>query len=104
MLPLSRATVVKLLGLEGDIRNQYPMEKHLTTGELMSKDKYETLRLSAVERHIDDAIQRLHSVYGTDLSAFFKNVQREAQAKSLSNSPDLPISKQPLRRKDKVRR
>ncbi len=70
----------------------------------MSKDKYETLRLSAVERHIDDAIQRVHSVYGTDLSAFFKNVQREAQAQRLPSPPDSPAVKQPLRRKDKARR
>jgi hypothetical protein len=48
----------------------------------MLKDKYKTMRLSAVEQNIDRAIQRVYNAYGTDLSAFFKKVQREAQAKA----------------------
>ncbi len=58
----------------------------------MLKDKYKTMRLSAVERNIDHAIQRVYNAYGTDLSAFFKKVQREAHAKAAS-SPEPPTPK-----------
>jgi hypothetical protein len=52
------------------------------TGALMLKNKYETMRLSAVERDIDEAIQRVHEVYGTDLSAFFKKAQHDLQMRA----------------------
>ena len=49
----------------------------------MLKDKQHTRKLSAVERDIDAAIQRVHDAYGTDLSAFFQKVQRETQRTQL---------------------
>jgi hypothetical protein len=45
----------------------------------MVRQKQHIVKLSAVERDIDAAIQRVHEAYGTDLSAFFKKIQREAQ-------------------------
>jgi len=45
----------------------------------MLRDKHNTLKLSAIEKDIDAAIQRVQDAYGTDLSAFFKKVQRETQ-------------------------
>ncbi len=46
----------------------------------MSRDKqHSTRKLSAVEKDIDAAIQRVHDAYGTDLPAFFKKVQSELQ-------------------------
>ena len=48
----------------------------------MSKDKYETMKLSKTERNIDQAIQRVYEAYGANLSAFLKNAQREAEVES----------------------
>jgi hypothetical protein len=79
--------MLKLLSLAGDILDQAPSGKRLISGALMLKDKYKTMRLSAVERNIDHAIQRVYDAYGTDLSAFFKKVQRESQAQA-PGSPD----------------
>jgi hypothetical protein len=60
----------------------------------MFKDKQHTMKLSAVERDIDAAIKRVHETYGTDLFAFFKNVQRDATGAQLqqesANAPQKP--------------
>lgn len=37
------------------------------------------MKLSTTERNIDQAIQRVYAAYGTDLNAFFQDVQRQAQ-------------------------
>jgi len=59
----------------------------------MSKDKYETMKLSTTERNIDQAIQRVYETYGPDLSAFFKDVQqRKAQAEAPRKSTESQIS------------
>jgi len=54
----------------------------------MSKDKYETMKLSTTERNIDQAIQRVYETYGPDLSAFFKDVQRKARAEAARKSTE----------------
>jgi hypothetical protein len=45
----------------------------------MSKAKQETVKLSTAERNIDRAIDRVYRTYGTNLSAFFSDVQRRIQ-------------------------
>lgn len=62
----------------------------------MLKDRHHTSKLSAVEKDIDAAIERVHAVYGTDLAAFFKKVQREVQA-----NPQRPSSRNPPRENDR---
>lgn len=71
-------------------------------GALMFKDKqHQTMKLSAVEKNIDDAIQRVYDAYGTDLPAFFKKIQRESQAGlARGNAPDGSVK---ARRGEKVR-
>jgi hypothetical protein len=59
----------------------------------MFRDKQQTMKLSAVERDIDAAIQRVHETYGTDLYAFFKKVQRDTQHAQLQ--PDSPGTQRP---------
>ncbi len=62
----------------------------------MVKDKQHTMKLSAVERDIDAAIQRVHETYGTDLFAFFKKIQRDAkQAQPKQEPPVAPQKPSP---------
>jgi len=51
----------------------------------MVRDKDHTSKLSAIERDIDDAIQRVHARYGTNLSAFFRKVQRDVETNAQSS-------------------
>ncbi|MBI3208789.1 MAG: hypothetical protein HYZ37_07795 [Candidatus Solibacter usitatus] len=45
----------------------------------MSKAKQETVKLDATERNIDKAIHRVYQTYGTNLSAYFSDLQRRLQ-------------------------
>ena len=45
----------------------------------MTRKNNETRQLSATERDIDRAIERIYNTYGTNLAAFFSAVQQKRQ-------------------------
>jgi len=70
----------KVSCLESDIGSGVTLRASNRLEPFMLRDKqHSTRKLSAVEKDIDAAIQRVHDAYGTDLPAFFKKVQSELQ-------------------------
>ena len=53
----------------------------------MLKTKRAQPNLSETERTIDEAIQRAYKAYGSDLSAFFADVQRQLNRSKNSSLP-----------------